>query len=94
MNMSFTLACVRDYLAIHGFVYTIRAEKYDYPAIVMVEGIGECRAEKLIEVSKEEDLPENIVRQSGFDSRDDWWATALAFKAIPGNVWLVVKKGE
>jgi hypothetical protein len=94
--MSFHIECVRNYLIEHGFVYTVRAARFDYPPTVEVKGIGKCRATQLFdyEVTKKEDLlwPARAghgAEYSGFTTIDEWWATIQAFNTVPGKLWLV-----
>lgn len=89
MNMSFSVDCVRNYLITHGFVYTVRAEKFKYPTRVKVAGIGEYKVTIIAVIIEEADLLPRVVERSGFGSREEWWAAIQSFKAVPGTLWLV-----
>lgn len=89
MNMAFRVVCVRDHLARLGFVYTVRKSTLKYPEKVTVEGLGLCRATLVAPIDQEEDLSPHMVERSGFGDRDEWWAAIIAFRAVPGNLWLV-----
>lgn len=89
-NMKFDVACVRDFLAKNGFVFTVRS--YDLEdADVTVEGIGVCSRKKLINIESGVDLIP-FVHGSGFDVVEAWFEKICSYGAQKGVLYLVEKK--
>ncbi len=63
-TMKFDCACVRNFLAQNGYVFTVRSYNLN-DADVNVEGIGVCSRKKLMNVDSMKDLV-SFVHGSGF----------------------------
>jgi len=82
-NMAFGVPCVRDFLATHGHVITVRGYNYSSPAAT-VKGIGTVRRVKLGEVKSEEDIA-GFTQLSGFGTVGEWWHQIKRF--CGGRMW-------
>ena len=79
MKMRFDCKNVKNYLHKFGVVFTVRG--YDMKnKTVTVEGVGECKREKIKEIKRVGELRE-YVNQSGFLSLLSWWLQIDAFTA-------------
>lgn len=63
---------LREFLRSEGCIYTVR--NYQAPAVslVRVEGVGECRRERVSMVLDIQDIA-HCSSKSGFDSVLKWW---------------------
>jgi hypothetical protein len=78
-KMKFDCKNVKNHLDKSGVVFTVRG--YDMKnKNVTVEGVGECKREKIKEIKRAVDLIE-YVNQSGFLSVLTWWLQIGAFTA-------------
>lgn len=77
--MKFDVECVRRCLVESGVVYTVRGYEMK-DGLVLVDGVGVCRRNKLAEVKEPLDL-ERFVDTSGFEDVGAWW------KKIEGFIW-------
>ena len=75
-SMSF-MPELRDYLKEHGVIYTVRKYKMS-PAIVEIEGIGECKRLPLGTITCVDDL-KDYYKESGFQTLEAWWAKIKYF---------------
>lgn len=88
---------LRDFLNQNGAIYTVRRFKYVITE-VHVEGVGRCKRTLIRYVSDYEPYTEqlsNYVKQSGFDSVDEWWVAIRRFIPTGTDMWLfkvVVKR--
>ena len=77
MKMKFDCKNVKNHLHKFGVVFTVRG--YDMKnKNVTVEGVGECKREKIKEIKRAAELIE-YVNQSGFLSLLSWWLQIDAF---------------
>jgi hypothetical protein len=68
---------LRDYLKEHKVIYTVRKYKMS-PAIVEIEGVGQCKRLPLGIISCKDDLGD-YYKESGFPTVEAWWAKIIYF---------------
>ena len=79
MKMRFDCKNVKNHLDKSGVVFTVRG--YDMKnKTVTVEGVGECKREKIKEIKRMVELTE-YIDQSGFLSVLSWWSQIGLFTA-------------
>ena len=84
---------LRDFLNQNGAIYTVRRFRCHLTR-ADVEGVGRCKRTLIRYISSKDQLV-NYVKQSGFDSVDEWWAVIRRFIPIGTDMWLfkvVVKR--
>ncbi len=87
MNMNFQVDCVKNYLAQHGFVFTVRSYNLA-DSDVTVPGVGLCSRQKISDIASA-DVLEQFVAASGFNVTKEWCNKIASFGAMKGCLYLV-----
>jgi len=76
--MMFNVECVRKFLKVNGFVFTVRGYMYRSGSIRWSNGIGHVQRFRICEVKCMDDL-RDYVGASGFRTVEEWWEQIEVF---------------